>query len=118
MPSVAGRVVVAGYGAGGRGVCLVLEAAQIPFLAVDQDLDRLRLARQLGHEVRYADLTDPTLLTTLDVDRARLSSLGVEGPKTDSILTTMEADDYAAMRTAEFSGPTGAGAARRSASRG
>ena len=179
MPSVAGRVVVAGYGAGGRGVCLVLDAAQIPFLAVDQNLDRLRLARQLGHEVRYADLTDPTLLTTLDVDQARavvvacpefptgrqlvdalrrfhpkvpmlvsvqtlgqqesmrqlgaehvvalslegtlrfsrlvLTSLGVEEPRTHSILTGMEANDYAAMRNAEFAGPTG-GVARRSAS--
>ena len=180
MPSLAGRVVVAGYGAGGRGVCLMLEAARVPFLAVDQDLDRLRLARRLGHEVRYADLSDPALLTTLDVDRARavivavpefptgrrlvdalrrfhprvptlvsvqtlgqqesmrqlgaehvvalslegtlrfsrlvLTSLGVEQHTTDSILSTMEADDYAAMRTAEFSGPTGSGVARRSAS--
>ncbi len=180
MPSVAGRVVVAGYGAGGRGVCLILEAAGIPFVAVDEDLDRLRLARRLGHEVRYADLSDPALLTTLDVDRARavivavpefpigrrlvdalkrfhpavstlvsvqtlgqqesmrqlgvehvvalslegtlrfsrlvLTSLGVEEHTTESILTTMEADDYAAMRTAEFSGPTGSGIPRRSAS--
>jgi glutathione-regulated potassium-efflux system protein KefB len=180
MPSVAGRVVVAGYGAGGRGVCLILEAAGIPFVAVDEDLDRLRLARRLGHEVRYADLSDPALLTTLDVDRARavivavpefpigrrlvdalrrfhpqvstlvsvqtlgqqesmrqlgvehvvalslegtlrfsrlvLNSLGVEEHTTQSILTTMEANDYAAMRTAEFSGPTGSGLARRSAS--
>ena len=179
MPDVAGRVVVAGYGAGGRGVCLMLDAAQIASLAVDQDLDRLRLARRLGHEARYADLTDPTLLTTLDVDRARavivavpefpaarrlvdalrrfhprvptlvavqtlgqqeamrklgvehvvalslegtlrfsrlvLGALGVEPHRTDSILTAMEADDYAAMRKAEVSGPTG-GVARRSAS--
>jgi glutathione-regulated potassium-efflux system protein KefB len=181
MPDVTGRVVVAGYGAGGRGVCLMLDAAQIPSLAVDQDLDRLRLARRLGHEVRYADLTDPTLLTTLDVDRARaiivavpeftiarrlvdalrrfhpdvptlvsvqtlgqqeamrklgaehvvalslegtlrfsrlvLGSLGVEPQRTDAILTAMEANDYAAMRTAEVSGPTG-GVVRSSASRG
>jgi CPA2 family monovalent cation:H+ antiporter-2 len=179
LPSVEGRVVVAGYGAGGRGLCLMLDAAQIPSLAVDQDLDRLRLARRLGHEVRYADLTDPTLLTTLDVDRARavivavpefpvarrlvdalrrfhprvptlvsvqtlgqqeamrklgaehvvalslegtlrfsrlvLRALGVEQQRTDSILTAMAANDYAAMRTAEASGPTG-GVARRSAS--
>jgi glutathione-regulated potassium-efflux system protein KefB len=181
MPDVTGRVVVAGYGAGGRGVCLMLDAAQIPSLAVDQDLDRLRLARRLGHEVRYADLTEPTLLTTLDVERARavivavpeflvarrlvdalrrfhpnvptlvsvqtlgqqeamrklgaehvvalslegtlrfsrlvLGSLGVEPQRTDAILTAMEANDYAAMRTAEVSGPTG-GVVRRSASRG
>jgi len=180
MPSVAGRVVVAGYGAGGRGVCLILEPAGIPFVAVDEDLDRLRLARRLGHEVRYADLSDPARLTTLDVDRARavivavpefpvgrglvdalkrfhpgvpalvsvqtlgqqesmrqlgvehvvalslegtlrfsrlvLTSLGVEQKATESILSTMEADDYAAMRTAEFSGPTGSGVVRRSAS--
>jgi glutathione-regulated potassium-efflux system protein KefB len=182
LPSVADRVVVAGYGAGGRGVCLILEAARVPFVAVDQDLARLRLARQLGHDVRYADLADPALLTTLDVDRARavivavpefatgrrlvdalkrfhprvpllvsvqtlgqqesmrqlgaehvvalslegtlrfsrlvLNALGVEQHTTDSILTEMEAHDYAAMRTAEFSGPTGSGVARRSASRG
>jgi len=182
LPSVAGRVVVAGYGAGGRGVCLMLDAAQIPTLAVDEDLERLRLARRLGHDVRYADLTDPALLTTLDVDRARavivavpefatarkmvdalrrfhprvptlvsvqtlgqqesmrqlgvehvvalslegtlrfsrlvLTSLGVEEPRTDSILTSMAANDYAAMRTAEVAGPTGSGVASRSATRG
>src|SRR5262249_52462127 len=71
IPSVAGRVVVAGCGAGGRGVCLMLEAAQVPFLAVDHDLDRLRIVRHFGHDARYGDLGDPNLLTTLDVDRAR-----------------------------------------------
>ena len=72
-----GRVVVAGYGAGGRGVCLMLEAAKIPFLAVDNDLDRLRLARKLGHEVRYGDLSDPALLATLGVERARAVIISV-----------------------------------------
>ena len=177
---LAGRVVVAGYGASGRGVCLMLEAAQIPFVAVDEDLDRLRLARRFGHEVRYGDLSDPNLLTTLDVDRARavivavpefqaarrlvdalrrfhpgvpalvsvqtlgqqdqmrqlgaehvvalslegtlrfsrlvLTSLGVEERTMASILTAMEADDYAAMRTAESSAPAAAGVATRPAS--
>jgi glutathione-regulated potassium-efflux system ancillary protein KefC len=180
MPSMAGRVVVAGYGAGGRGVCLMLEAAQVPFLAVDNDLDRLRLARRFGHDVRYGDLADPTLLTTVDVDRARavivtmpefssarrmvdalkrfhprvptlvavatlgqqdqmrqlgvehvvtlsvegtlrfsrlvLTALGVEEKTTESILGSMEANDYAAMRTAETSSVPLPSTARRSAS--
>jgi glutathione-regulated potassium-efflux system protein KefB len=180
MPSLAGRVVVAGYGAGGRGVCLMLEAAQVPFLAVDQDLDRLRLARRFGHDARYGDLADPNLLTTLDVDRARaiivtvpefpsarrlvdalkrfhprvrtlvavqtlgqqdhmrqlgaehvvtlsvegtlrfsrlvLTALGVEEKTTESILGSMEANDYAAMRTAEVSSAPLPATARPSAS--
>ncbi|HET6981407.1 MAG TPA: cation:proton antiporter [Myxococcaceae bacterium] len=182
MPSMAGRVVVAGYGPGGRGVCLMLEAAQVPFLAVDHDLDRLRFAGRFGHDVRYGDLTDPNLLTTVDVDRARavivtmpefpsarrlvdalkrfhprvptlvavstlgqqdsmrqlgvehvvtisvegtlrfsrlvLTTLGVEEKTTESILGAMEANDYAAMRTAEQSAAPVRAAAQGSASSG
>jgi len=163
--STSGRVLVAGYGSGGHGVCLVLAAAQIPFLAVDSDLARLRLGRHCGHDVRYGDLSDPNLLSTVQVEKARavivavpefptakrlvdclmrfyprvrlmvavqtlaqqeqmkqlgvehvaalalegtlrfsrlvLGSLGVPDGTTQSILSAMAADDYAAMRTTE-----------------
>ena len=44
---------------------------------------------------------------TLRFSRLVLGSLGVEQHTTDSIISAMEADDYAAMRAAEVSGPTG-----------
>jgi uncharacterized protein (UPF0548 family) len=68
--------------------------------------------RQLGAEHVVA----LSLEGTLRFSRLVLGALGVEQHTTDSILTEMEAHDYAAMRTAGFSGPTGSGVARRSAS--
>lgn len=67
----AAPVVVAGYGPGGRGVCLVLAAAGVPFIAFSKDVERVQLGIGSGHDVRYGDVADPSLLATLELDRAR-----------------------------------------------
>ncbi|HEY1416603.1 MAG TPA: hypothetical protein VGF41_01825 [Myxococcaceae bacterium] len=55
---------------------------------------------------------------TLRFSRLVLTALGVEEQTTQSILGAMEANDYAAMRTAETSSAPLPASARRSATRG
>ncbi len=56
------HVVVAGYGRGGRIVCLMLEKKGIPFVAYDNDPGRVALGKQERHNVHYGDITDSHVL--------------------------------------------------------
>jgi len=56
------HIVVAGYGRGGRIVCLMLEKKGIPFVAYDNDPSRVALGKQQRHNVHYGDITDLNVL--------------------------------------------------------
>jgi glutathione-regulated potassium-efflux system ancillary protein KefC len=66
-----GQVVVAGYSYGGRGLCLMLEQAAIPYVVFEVDLERLALARSSKHNVHYGDVTDPTMMGAVAIARSR-----------------------------------------------
>jgi glutathione-regulated potassium-efflux system protein KefB len=67
-----GSVVVAGYGYVGRAICIILERAQIPYLAFELDPARLAKAEKSKHNVKYGDITDPRLMSAVAISRARL----------------------------------------------
>ena len=56
------HVVVAGYGRGGRIISLMLENADIPFIAFDTDTNNIAMGRKRGHSVHFGDMTNPDLL--------------------------------------------------------
>jgi glutathione-regulated potassium-efflux system protein KefB len=56
------HVVVAGYGRGGRIVCLMLEKKGIPFIAYDNDPERVALGKRQRHDVHFGDMSDPNVL--------------------------------------------------------
>jgi glutathione-regulated potassium-efflux system protein KefB len=64
------HVVVAGYGRGGRVVCLMLENSGIPFVAFDTDPHRVFLGKREGHNVRFGDMTDPHVIDSAGVGDA------------------------------------------------
>lgn len=64
------HVVVAGYGRGGRVVCLMLENSGIPFVAFDTDPDRVFLGKREGHNVRFGNMTDPHVIDSAGVGDA------------------------------------------------
>lgn len=61
-PVRTGHVVIGGLGHGGRTLGRALEAAGVPFLAVDLDLVEVSAARDRGWDAAYADLTSPEAL--------------------------------------------------------
>ena len=79
--ALAGHVVIAGFGRVGHAVAARLEAAGMPYIAVDLDPHRIAQARQRGLPVFYGDVTRPEILDALHVERARAMVVAVDSPK-------------------------------------
>jgi glutathione-regulated potassium-efflux system protein KefB len=82
--SIDNRVVVVGYSSVGRSICAILEHAQVPYIAFEVDLERLSEAKKWNHNVHYGDVTEPTMMSTVSIARARsviLTTSGYEATK-------------------------------------
>lgn len=75
-------VIVAGYGRVGHTVSVLLEASGIPFIAFDGNINRVLQGKADNHPVIYGDISDPTLLHTLHVERAALVIITVDNSDT------------------------------------
>ena len=75
-------VIVAGYGRVGHTVSVLLEASNIPFIAFDANINRVLQGKVDNHPVIYGDISDPTLLHTLHVERAALVIITVDNSDT------------------------------------
>lgn len=64
------HVVLAGCGPVGRLVALTLEASEIPYLAIERNVERLRRAQQDGHKAVFGDASRAGILKAAGVDRA------------------------------------------------
>ncbi|RMH63363.1 MAG: TrkA family potassium uptake protein [Cyanobacteria bacterium J003] len=72
LPELKEHVIICGYGSLGRTLARNLAAAQIPFVVIDNQRQRLRLAQQSGHPFyRGDDLMDENELLAVGADRAR-----------------------------------------------
>jgi CPA2 family monovalent cation:H+ antiporter-2 len=65
-----GHVILAGCGPVGRLVGTVLKASGIPYIAIERDVDRLRIAHREGHEVIFGDATRRGVLEAANIDTA------------------------------------------------
>lgn len=66
------HVIIFGYGRIGQSVAHLLEQENIPYIVLDLDAARVRLAHAAGEPVYYGDATDSSILDLLGLDRARL----------------------------------------------
>ena len=80
--SLKDHVLLCGCGRIGRLIALVLEAAQVPYIAVEWDLGRFRQAKKLGHKVVFGDASRKRILQGAGVSRARLLVVTFEQPGT------------------------------------
>jgi len=65
------HVILCGYGRSGQSLARLLEAEQIPFIALDHDPRRVRAAAQAGDNVVYGDSTRAEVLMAAGVHRAK-----------------------------------------------
>jgi CPA2 family monovalent cation:H+ antiporter-2 len=84
-----GHVVIAGFGRVGSAVAARLQAADIPFVAVDQDPHRIAQARSKGLPVYYGDITRPEILDALNIETARSIVVTVNEPAITSQLVAL-----------------------------
>jgi voltage-gated potassium channel Kch len=82
--SIENRVVVVGCSYVGRAICAILELAKVPYIAFEIDLDCLSEAKKRNHNVHYGDVTEPMMMRTISIARARsviLTTSGYEATK-------------------------------------
>lgn len=88
-PSLAGHVVVLGYGVGGEMLAESLRAAGRSYAVVDVNAARIRTARGRGEPAWYGDVTSPEILHRVRVPQARQVAVLLNDP--DSTLRAVRA---------------------------
>jgi CPA2 family monovalent cation:H+ antiporter-2 len=109
------HILLCGCGRVGRLVALVLEAAKVPYIAVEADLVRFQKAKKLGHKVVFGDASRKRVLEAAGVSRARLIVITFdqrrvverllhmarqENPTVSSIVSATDDQDVATLATA------------------
>ena len=79
------HVILAGFGRVGRTVARLLDAKLVPYIALDNDAQRVREGRRDGHAVYFGDAARPDVLRLLGGEHARavVVTLSTEGNGVD-----------------------------------
>lgn len=76
------RVIIGGYGRVGHTIAVLLHSSGVPFVAFDTDPKRVEQGKADGHPIAYGDISDPELLSAINVQRASLVLITVDGAAT------------------------------------
>ena len=79
----ADRVIVIGYGPGGRTLAKLLKSQNLPYLVVDANATTVAEASARGERIVFGDAARPSFLERLDVARAKLVTIAIS----DSLAT-------------------------------
>ncbi len=86
------RVIVAGAGRVGRTVAGLLEVHGLPYVAIDNDADRVAALRREGKPAFYGDITRPELLERIGLAEARALVVTIDDrARADALVTTARA---------------------------
>jgi CPA2 family monovalent cation:H+ antiporter-2 len=83
-----GTVVIAGYGNVGEAIAKGLEEAEIPFVVIDLDPEKIAEARNYDHPNIYGDCTNYAVLSQADLVNAR--ALVITYPDPIAVETTVK----------------------------
>ncbi len=96
-----GHVILCGCGRIGRPVAAALEAAKLPYVALEKDFPRFRAARAQGLRAMFADATRGGILAAAGLSRARLVVLTfVSEREAERILRRIRTDAPKVVRLA------------------
>jgi CPA2 family monovalent cation:H+ antiporter-2 len=76
----AGRVVIVGFGRVGRLVAQMLQAHDLPYIAVDSDIDTIAHARRRNYKVMFGDIARAGMIERLDLGSASALVLTMDEP--------------------------------------
>ncbi len=74
-------VLIAGFGRVGETVANMLAAANVPYVAIDADADRVKRARRHGYHVYFGSAGRPEVLRSVGAEHARLIVVTLDDPK-------------------------------------
>ncbi|MGO9682974.1 MAG: cation:proton antiporter [Beijerinckiaceae bacterium] len=82
------KAIIVGYGRVGQLVGEMLESHDIPFLAVDQDVARVKKLRQAGIEIYWGNASRPDFLARCGLATARALIITVDAPRQSEDIVT------------------------------
>lgn len=74
------RALIIGFGRVGRLVAQMMEAHNLPYLAIDADADTVARARSRGYSVTFGDIGRPGMVDKLEIERASAVVLTMDDP--------------------------------------
>lgn len=77
---LADHVLVAGYGRVGQAICRLLDDAEIGYVALDLDVQRVVHARSRGLPIYFGDAGRIDVLRAAGVERASLAVIAIDNP--------------------------------------
>ncbi|HEX2543918.1 MAG TPA: cation:proton antiporter [Ramlibacter sp.] len=80
LPAAAGHVVIIGFGRVGHMLADVFTAQQVPWLAVEQDMERVSALRARGFPVYYGNAGKPELVRKLELAQAACLVVTMDAP--------------------------------------
>ena len=80
------RVIIAGFGRVGRVVAALLRKHDIPFLAVDSNVDAVAAARDDGFPVFFGDIRQPDFMRLCGISTARALVVTMDSPKATNVV--------------------------------
>ncbi|RDD61932.1 monovalent cation:proton antiporter-2 (CPA2) family protein [Ferruginivarius sediminum] len=75
------HVLVAGFGRVGWTVCKLLERSEIPYVALDVDMDRVQSGREQNMPVYFGDASRIEVLRAAGLERARSAVITLDQPR-------------------------------------
>ncbi len=76
------RVILGGYGRVGHVIAVLLRDSGIPFVAFDNDPEKVKQGKAEGFPVHYGDISNPELLAKAQVEMAALVVLTIDREET------------------------------------
>ncbi len=74
-------VLIAGFGRVGETIANMLAAADVPYVAIDADADRVKRARRHGYHVYFGSAGRPEVLRSVGAEHARLIVVTLDDSK-------------------------------------
>ena len=79
-PDEAGRAVIIGFGRVGQLIAEMMAVHNLPYIAVEADIDAVTAGRAAGHPVMFGDVVRQELVDRLDLPNARALILTMDDP--------------------------------------
>ena len=76
-----GHVILAGFGRVGARIGAILNAANVPYVGIDMDQNRVKAARAQGFSVFYGDASNVKVLQAAGAGQARMIVVAMDNPE-------------------------------------
>ncbi|MCC9137355.1 cation:proton antiporter [Pontibacter silvestris] len=75
------HIVIIGYGINGRNVAKAAKHAHIPYIIIELNAVTVRQERQLGEPILYGDAVHGTILSHVNIQKARVVVIAISDPQ-------------------------------------